>query len=162
MTTSHRVTPGWTFAVGGVAVLALLAVLPPVIGGEVGAVLYRGFSAACHQIPERSPHLAGGPIALCHRCSGILAGFLLGLALIPLAAPASRAAICRGRQGLWLLLSVAPTAIDWALGASGLWANTPASRVLTGMLFGLTAGVILGANLLAPRRSILAQPELSS
>ena len=149
-------------ALGGTAALAVLAVLPPVIGGAVGDAIYHGFSVACHQIQDRSPHLAGGPIALCHRCSGILGGLVLGIAPMPAASASVRAAIARGGQGRWLLAAVVPTAMDWALGASGLWANLPVSRVLTGMVFGLAAGVILGANLLTVRNASLPHPRFAS
>lgn len=149
-------------ALAGTAVLAVLAVLAPVIGGTLGDAIHHGFSVACHQIADRSPHVAGGPIALCHRCSGILSGLVLGIALMPLASVAARRAVSRSLQGRWLLASIVPTAIDWALGASGVWANVPASRVLTGLAFGLAAGVILGANLLAVRERPLTHPQLAS
>lgn len=148
-------------ALGGTAALAVLAVLPPAVGGALGDAIHHGFSVACHQIADRSPHVAGGPVALCHRCSGILGGLLVGIALMPLASTTALALVNRSRQGRWLLASVVPTAVDWALGAAGVWANVPASRVVTGMVFGLTAGVILGANLLAVRETSLTQPRLS-
>ena len=155
MTSRLPLRPGWTVALAGVAGLAVLAVLPPIIGGEAGAVLHHAFAAVCHQIPERTPHLAGGPIALCHRCSGILAGLLVGVAAAPSLGGTMVEGIVRSRQGLALVLSGLPTAIDWALGATGVWANTPLSRMLTGALFGIVAGLILGANLLTvPRPSL--------
>ena len=49
----------------------------------------------------------------------------------------------RRQIGLLLGLSIVPVAADWALGALGIWANTPLSRTLTGGLFGLAAGVVL-------------------
>ena len=156
MTSRLPLRPGWTVALAGVAGLAVLAVLPPIIGGEAGAVLHHAFAAVCHQIPERTPHLAGGPIALCHRCSGILAGLLVGVAAAPSLGGTMVEGIVRSRQGLALVLSGLPTAIDWALGATGVWANTPLSRMLTGAMFGIAAGLILGANLLAVPRSSLS------
>ena len=156
-----RLTIGWAVALGAGLALAVLAAVPAVVGGEVGAVVRAGFSAVCHQIPERSPHLAGGPAALCHRCSGILGGLVLGLALTPALAAGLRQRVARGAQAGWLVAAALPTALDWALGATGVWANTPASRALTGAVFGLVAGLILASNLLTARPA-LTQPRLAS
>lgn len=41
------------------------------------------FAPVCHQIPERSFHIMGCPIAVCARCSGIYIGFLLGTIVYP-------------------------------------------------------------------------------
>ena len=41
------------------------------------------FSPVCHQIPDRSFHISGYPIAVCARCSGIYIGFLLGIIVYP-------------------------------------------------------------------------------
>lgn len=162
MARARSLTVGWTVALGAVATLAVLAALPPVVGGDVGAALHHAFAAVCHQIPERSPHLAGGPIALCHRCSGVLAGLLAGLALAPALGAAWRSEIQARPQGRWLVAALVPTAVDWGVGALGVWANTPWSRTSTGALFGVAAGVLLGANLLAARRSLAFSPPLSS
>ncbi len=148
MASHHRISTGWTVAMVGTAALAALAASPPVVGGEAGVWIHHAFSVACHQIPERTPHLASGPIALCHRCSGILAGLVLGIAAAPLLSARVLGLVNRSRQGRWLLAALAPTAADWALGALGLWSNTPVSRVATGLIFGMAAGVILAANLL--------------
>lgn len=162
MARSHALTVGWTVALGAVGVLAVLAVLPPVLRGDAGAFVHHAFAAVCHQLPERSPHLAGGPIALCHRCSGIVAGLLLGLVLGPLLGAVRLAETRHRPQGRWLVAALVPTALDWGVGALGLWSNTPFSRTLTGAVFGLAAGVILAANLLAVRRSLTLSPTLSS
>ena len=145
------ISTGWTLAVGASLVLAVLAVLPPMVDGPFGALVHHAFSAVCHQIPDRSPHLHGEAIALCHRCSGILVGLIAGLAIAPLSGGPRLRRIERSAQFGWLILAGLPTGIDWAVGALGWWMNTPASRSLTGALFGLVAGGVLAANLLTPR-----------
>ena len=157
-----RVSTGWAVALAGAAALAALAASPPLLGGHAGAWVHHAFSAVCHQVPERSPHLAGGAIALCHRCSGILAGLVLGVGLAPLLGGRLLTRVHRSAQGRWLLAALAPTAVDWALGATGVWANVPASRVSTGLVFGLAAGVVLGANLLHARAPSHPQPRFAS
>lgn len=146
------VTSGWTLAAGGTLALLALAASPPLLGGDVGAALHHAFSAVCHQIPGRSPHLGGGPIALCHRCIGILGGLALGLLLAPLAGSGRLAAVACAAQARWLLAAAVPAGLDWAVGVAGLWTNTPASRFATGAAFGAMAGLILAANLLTSRR----------
>ena len=80
-------------------------------------------------------------------------GLVSGIAVAPALAARVLDRVNRARQGRWLLAALAPTAVDWVLGTLGVWANTPASRVSTGVLFGLAAGVILGSNLLRTRPS---------
>lgn len=160
MPVSRPVSLGWTVAAAASAVLVALALAPPFLGGEAGAFVRHAFAAVCHQLPERTPHLGGGPVALCHRCTGVVLGLAGGLLAAPALAARWRNALARSGQGRLLLAAAVPAAIDWLLGATGLWANTPASRVATGALFGLVAGVILAANLLAPpRRSLSSVPS---
>ena len=47
------------------------------------AVIYKGFSAVCHQAPERSFYFHGGQMGVCSRCASIYAGFIIGLLLYP-------------------------------------------------------------------------------
>ena len=153
MSAPRPLSLGWTVALSGATALAVLALLPPVVGGEVGAALHHAFGAVCHQLPERSPHLAGGPIALCHRCFGVAVGLAAGVAAAPALSASLRQRVRGSAQGRWLIVAALPTALDWSLGALGVWANTPASRGLTGAVFGLVAGAVLAVNLLhAPAR----------
>ncbi len=46
-----------------------------------------------------------------------------------------------------LLLSLVPATVDWLLGVTGLWANTPLSQALTGGVFGAVAGLYLARGL---------------
>ena len=136
---------GWALALAGTALLAGLAALPPWLPEGGAALLRQGYVLLCHQLPERSAHVHGVPFALCHRCFGIAAGLVAGVLTAPLLfglAPRVGRAV-RRRIGPLLGLSVLPLGVDWALGAFGIWANTPLSRSLTGGLFGLAAGAAL-------------------
>ena len=95
--------------------------------------IYGAFSYLCHQIPERSFHVAGHPFAVCARCAGLYAGFALGALVYPLVRSLRRLETPRRR---WLLAALVPTLIDWALGLSGIWENTHLTRFLTGALLG--------------------------
>ena len=156
-------TAGWLAFTPLVAGVVALAFVPPFVDGMARAGLMHGFSFVCHQIPERSPAMGGVPIALCHRCTGILGGLAVGLAAAPLLMSAASAAgrrllggvPGRHRAAVGLLLALIPTTVDWALGATGIWANTPLSRVLTGAIFGIVAGLLIGRAFLAPSRASL-------
>ncbi len=108
------------------------------------------------------------PLALCHRCTGIYAGFTLGLVAGPLAVPAFVAAVKRvfarvppkHRALSVLVASGVPTLTDWALGASGIWLNTPVSRVATGLFLGLVAGLLVARGLLV-QRAVAVSPSPS-
>ena len=123
-------------------VLAVLGavVLAPVLRAEGWAaaaqLVYLGFHAVCHQMPERSFYVGEFPLAVCARCTGLYAGAAAGVLLYPLARPLTRTnAPARG----WLLAAAVPTTIDFALGVTGLWENTHLSRLLTALLLGAAA-----------------------
>ena len=119
-------------------ILAVLASLPPWVSEPVRIALMYGFDPLCHQIAERSPHVDGVQIAVCHRCYGILVGLAIG----PVAA-----LIIRGRvnryASLLIVASLIPLALDWGLGIVGIWENTAASRLITGAIFGVVAGILV-------------------
>ena len=145
---ASRLSAGWAVAAATALGLVALAASPPFVGAEAGAVVRHAFSAVCHQLPGRSPHVGGVALALCHRCGGVVVGLALGLALAPALGAGRLAGLARSAQGRWLAAAAVPAGLDWAVGALGLWANTPASRALTGAVFGLVAGAVLAANLL--------------
>jgi uncharacterized membrane protein len=101
-------------------------------------VIYHGLNGICHQMPERSFWIAGHPLAVCARCFGIYAGFTLATLLYPFVGPlvARRLSTDGTPRREWLILALAPTAIDFTLGITGLWANTHLSRSLTGAWLG--------------------------
>ncbi len=130
---------GWLGAVGAAALVVVLATLPPLVGIEARLMLMTAFSGVCHQIAERSPQVAGVPLAVCHRCYGIYLGVLAGALLFPLL----RRPLAGRHTGRLLLAAALPAAVDWGGDVAGLWMNTPATRVATGALFGVVAGCCL-------------------
>ena len=146
-------TPGWAVAAVLAATVAALAASPPVLGFRAGALVYEGFAPFCHQIASRSPHLHGVPFALCHRCFGIVVGLAAGVAAGPLLPGVLRGLAPRHPLAV-LTLATLPTATDWLLGVSGVWANTAASRLATGAFFGVAAGLLLAVAFCAPRRAL--------
>lgn len=150
-------TSGWLAAVAAAGVLVGLVALPPWVGEGARVALMHGFAAVCHQMPERSLHAGGVPLAVCHRCLGIYAGVLLGALVFPLVPRRALRSLLRSRRaGVLLIACGVPTAADWAAGALGLWANTPGSRMATGALFGVAAGLLLARAL---RQAFAAHPD---
>ncbi|MEM1094137.1 MAG: DUF2085 domain-containing protein [Bacteroidota bacterium] len=140
-------TPAWKSAwpvlAGGMLMMGAV-VLPALVSPEARVMLMSAFEAVCHQIPERSPHLAGVQLGVCHRCFGIYAG-------VPLMAFAMLWWRHREQRGRWLQAGLAllalPMILDWAAGALGWWPNTAASRVITGGIWGLSVGWVLVSTL---------------
>jgi uncharacterized membrane protein len=94
---------------------------------------YLVYRPVCHQIPGRSFHCFGHPLAVCARCTGIYLGCLLGLVIYPflrgwrsLSFPSSR---------VFFLLTT-PIGLDTAANFLKLWATGNAVRMATGIIWG--------------------------
>lgn len=115
--------------------LCLLMVGGPILAllerHTLSSVIYLGFSGVCHQIPERSFFIAGIPLAVCHRCSGIYLGLLAGSFL-------KNAFMDRSLKirRVWVMAAVIPLLLDVLLPLIGSGTNVPTGRFLTGLLFG--------------------------
>jgi uncharacterized membrane protein len=103
-------------------------------------VIYRGLSGICHQIPERSFHLHGFPLAVCSRCTGIYVGFAVGLMLYPFVRSLRNQTMPSRR---WLVAAGLPMLIDFGGGYLGLFQNTFVSRAATGGLLGVAFSVYI-------------------
>lgn len=102
--------------------------------------IYTFFSYICHQIPERSMHVAGHQMAVCSRCFGVYVGLLLGTLVYPLWRSVDEIdAIPR----IWLILSLIPISIDWSLTIFGIWENTHLTRFVTGALLGFACATYI-------------------
>lgn len=168
----RRARAGWAVAAGLTAVFVALIVGAPLLkaGGfqaAAGAV-YGAFTLLCHQMDERSFHLAGFKLAVCARCFGLYAGALVGALAYPFVRPLARRDLpTRG----WLIAAAVPTSVDFALGFFHVWENTHASRFLTASLLGVVVAFyfVPGAvDLALTSRSLLFgrrrnfQPRLSN
>lgn len=104
---------------------ASVALLPP---GFAEAVRH-ALGSICHQIPERSFHLGGVPIGVCHRCTGLYLGLVLG-------------ALWGGRwvRRTTMFVSAVPLLLDWSLGLVGVWPGNTITRIGTGLLLGIVLG----------------------
>ncbi len=137
MNASKRI---YTVFLAAVAVWCAAIVIAPVlraVGGHAGeslsALMYGGFSRICHQIDARSLHVLGEKFGVCVRCTSIYFSFLGGMILYPLFRRLENWNI--PRPG-WILLAIAPMALDAVLNDLGILLSTELTRVVTGSLAG--------------------------
>jgi len=136
---------GPAIAVWAITALCGLTIIGLIIGAPLAqasghpalaSAIYKVFSFVCHQIPERSFHLAGHPFGVCSRCAGLYSGFAVAALIYPLARSLKRTDTPRR---LWLILAPVPLLIDFSLTYFGVWSNTHFSRFSTGALLGAVA-----------------------
>jgi uncharacterized membrane protein len=122
--------PRAALAAGAIAALALIVAAPWTAhrGYWIAPFLYAIFDPVCHQIAQRSFHLWGEPLAVCHRCAGLYLGFALGVMIWP-AFPTTAARLLAKPRAI-LLFSI-PLATDAVLFAG---VNTAASRFTSGIV----------------------------
>ena len=136
-TSDRRPLLMWTMLLTGSLLLLAFIFGAPLARADqhflISGTLYQAFSYVCHQQPERSLFIAGQPLAVCARCTGLYAGFALTALLYPLFRSLRRTG---PPERKWLLIATAPLAIDFGLGMLGIWDNTHSSRFITGALFG--------------------------
>ncbi len=127
----------WYGLLASTSSVLVFALLPPFLPAEVQPVVRQCFAPVCHQLPGRSPHVGGVPIAICDRCSGIYLGLVGGVLSTGWDWTPWRTL---GEYGQYVLLgSLVPLGLDWIGPILGIWSNGPVSRALTGLLFGSIA-----------------------
>ncbi len=107
---------------------------------SISQPIYSFYSWICHQFSSRSFHYDQHPFAVCARCFGVYAGFLLGLFIYPMlrkfenTEPFSR---------IWLFLAMIPMSLDWSLTFFDIWENTHLSRSITGGILGIACAIFI-------------------
>lgn len=138
-----------------VAVLAL-AFSTPLLGDQGRTIVMGAYRKICHQMPSRSFYVEGTQVALCHRCVGIYAAIPVAIAAFAVLRRWDH--VFSARPLLTVGASLVPMGIDWALNATGIWTNTPFSRLATGALFGVAAGYFLARGIV----KLAQQPDSDS
>ena len=137
---ARRAACAWAMACAVALVFVALIFSAPVLesSGHAGAawVIYHAFAPLCHQIAERSFYVAGHPLAVCARCTGVYAGFAACLVLYPLVRPLRRT---DAPARAWLVIAALPATIDFLTNFTGLAHNTHLSRLATGAWLGAGA-----------------------
>jgi uncharacterized membrane protein len=153
----------WTIGFLVVFTWVLLIVGLPVARANgfvtISSPLYHFFSFICHQIPERSFHIAGEQFAVCHRCFGLYLGLLFGFVIYPLWRNIDE---IESLPRFWLFLSLIPMMVDWALTFFGIWENTHLSRFLTGMIVGVACSTFIVPATVEITRNFTYQKRIST
>ncbi len=99
------------------------------------------FTLVCHRIPARSFWIHGAPVALCHRCSGIYLGVLIGF----IAGLGIRFHTIRTVVRMVVFFSIF-MGIQWLGEVLAFW-NMPWLRFMSGIGFGVSVGFLLQESL---------------
>jgi uncharacterized membrane protein len=91
-------------------------------------------------MPSRSFFIDGEKFGVCSRCFGVYFGLLVGFLAYPLWRPIDTIEPLRR---FWLFLSLIPMGIDWSLGEFGIWENTFATRLVTGLILGVACATFM-------------------
>lgn len=119
------------------AAVLVAPVLAATAHPAAASFFYLLFLPVCHQIPARSFHWLGFPLALCARCTGLLAGAWLATMAARLARPIRA-------SHLLFLIAACFLLIDVATELAGLRPALAGMRFLTGTLAGVAGGGWLG------------------
>lgn len=133
-------------ALAALAWLTLL-IATPLASPTIAALVYAVGGVICHQLPERSFHLAGVQLPVCARCLGIYAGAAAAASIHMLggfAANAARWRILSPRQARRVfVLAAAPTLVTFALDWAGVWHTSNVVRVIAGLTAGAGGGLVV-------------------
>ncbi len=88
----------------------------------------------CHRIPERSFFYKGKQFPICARCTGILVGYFLAIALI---------IIHTEINFLWSVIFLIPLVIDGFGQLYNKWVSNNPRRFVTGILAGISTIMII-------------------
>jgi len=137
------VSAGW--------VIVLIAT--PMLPGWAGAVVYGLGSFVCHQLPDRSFHVAGFQLPVCARCLGIYVGASLGVASVWLRSDRGRTVLPMPARELRWLAAVAatPTLVTVAFEMVGAWYPSNNTRAFAGLPLGMLVGLVVMNALARPR-----------
>lgn len=134
----------WIVGLVMVLVWVLLIVAAPVAKANglasFSSPLYSFFSYICHQLPERTFHVAGEPFGVCSRCFGVYFGLVAGFVIYPLW---RNIAEIEPLPRFWLFASMIPIGIDWSLTVFGIWENNHVSRFVTGLILGVACATYI-------------------
>lgn len=120
----------------GILLLISVIFLAPYLknqGNRTHLFLYAVTGSICHQVPERCFYLWTHPLAVCSRCLGIYAGFLIGTLLYPLLHGFSHTRL--PQIEIMLLMSI-PIGIDAFANLIHIWNSPGWIRFGVGLFWG--------------------------
>jgi uncharacterized membrane protein len=126
--------------------LALL-IITPLAPPSLATLMYVAGGVICHQLPERSFHLAGFQLPVCARCLGIYAGAAAAATIHVLGAfvadSARRRLLTPAAAREVFLVSALPTLVTVVLEWAGVWSATNVVRAITGVVVGAGGALVV-------------------
>jgi uncharacterized membrane protein len=101
--------------------------------------VYSAGDRLCHQKSERSFILNSNQMPFCSRCTAIWVGLTIGLGFIIFYRVKLNEKLL-----LFLIIGIAPMALDGIGQLLNLWESTNLIRVITGLIVGIVCGVTFG------------------
>ena len=144
-----------------------LLIATPLLPGWAGAVVYGIGSFICHQIPERSFHLAGFQLPVCARCLGIYVGGSAGAGFVWVRAISVQPFVPLTPVVLRRIAVAAaiPTLMTVALEVAGFWYPSNVTRAVAGFPLGVMVALVVMSALATlhldecvPRRPTVPKP----
>jgi uncharacterized membrane protein len=133
-------------ALTALAWLALL-IVTPLAPSSIATLMYAVGAVICHQLPERSFHLAGVQLPVCARCLGIYAGAAAAASIHVLGVGAADSARWRtlGPRAARrvFVVSALPTLVTVALEWAGVWRGTNITRAIAGVAVGVGGALVV-------------------
>ncbi|MFP8489353.1 DUF2085 domain-containing protein [Gracilimonas sp. Q87] len=155
MNKTHTQNGGLYLSVTGASVLLfVLALGPGLYGSEYSHLFswqYKGFDLLCHQMPDRSYHIAGVPMAVCSRCIGIYGAFVVGWLALPIF---SKVSISHKTRIGWLIGLIILNLVDVTGNFFEMWSNTLTTRLVLGTLLGLSVAVLFNDEFFSHKKRI--------
>ena len=140
----------YTFFLSAIVIWCSLILLAPLLAKFEhrfsSGLIYFFFSKICHQIPERSLFIFGKQMAVCSRCTGLYFGFLIGAILYPIIFKTNR---IKTPSPKYLILACIPIAIDISIRTFHIAENTFTSRLITGLILGITSLIFVVPGILS-------------
>jgi len=143
----NRVVTGWAVA-GASAVWAAAIVAAPAIAqlsGGAAAMLYAVGSLICHQLPDRSFHLAGAQLPVCARCLGLYVGGVAGALMWMVVASRRRRPWPREQALAFLAIAALPTLVTGSTAIAGVGDPSNPWRAALAVPLGFASGRIVAA-----------------
>jgi uncharacterized membrane protein len=130
-------------AVAATGWLALL-VFAPALPAALAALIYLFGALICHQLPDRSFHMAGAQLPVCARCIGIYAGSaLITLSrLLPGSDPGTTRHLGLTPR-IVLIAGIVPTMVTVGLETAAVWHPSNPTRALAGVALGAAVAFVV-------------------
>ena len=123
---------------------------------DISNPIYNFYGYICHQMPARSFHVLEHQFAVCSRCFGVYFGLFFGMLIYPMFRSMDE---IEPFPRFWLFAAMIPMGVDFSLTFFGIWENTHLTRVVTGLILGITCAIFIAPALVELSEMILRKRQ---